>query len=291
MKIRTWALCALLTLLCPQLSAAEKVIRLYDGPAPGSENWKQQEKEVRLDLLQASVITNVVTPTLTVFEPEASQATGAAVIICPGGGFHILAVDHEGYDVARWLASKGVTSFVLKYRLVETKSDNPFGEMMSNLQDFDNVVAPVLKLSVADGLAAVGHARKHAKDFGLQADRIGIMGFSAGGMVAASVACSYSKETRPDFVAPIYAAWRENSGQVPSDAPPIFIAAATDDQLNLAPDSLRLYQQWVAAKKSAELHMFASGGHGFGMRKQNAQSDMWIEQFAAWLEHQGMLKK
>lgn len=288
-------LCVCLTLVlsltCVRLSAAENVIRLYDGPAPGSENWKQEEGERRIDFLQASVVTNVVNPTLTVFAADPSNAVGTGVVICPGGGFHILAVDHEGYDVARWLATKGVTSFVLKYRLVETKTDNPFNEMMTNLQDFDKAVAPVAKLATADGLAAIDFARKHAEEYGLKPDRIGIMGFSAGGMLAASAACTYTKDNRPNFVAPIYPAWAEGSGKVPSDAPAMFIAAATDDQLNLGPDSIRLYQQWAAAKRPVELHMYTSGGHGFGMRKQNQPTDDWTEQFADWLEHQGLLKK
>ncbi len=274
-----------------RLKAEEKVVRLYEGPAPGSESWKHEEGKQRIDFLQADVVTNVVHPTIQVFPANAAKANGTGVVICPGGGFHILSMDHEGYDAARWLADRGVTGFVLKYRLVETKSDNPFGEMMANLQNFDQAVAPVVKLATADGLAAIDYARKHVKDYGLKPDRIGIMGFSAGGMVAASTACKYSKENRPDFAAPIYPAWAEGSGNPPSDAPAMFIAAATDDQLNLAPDSIRLYEQWMAAKKPVELHLYSTGGHGFGMRKQNKPSDNWTDEFAAWLNFQGLLKK
>jgi acetyl esterase/lipase len=280
-----------LLLLCSRVAAEDKVVRLYDGPAPGSESWKQEEKEQTVEALKTRFVTNVVNPTLSIVEPEGSKAASAAMVVCPGGGFHILSIDNEGYDVARWLASKGVVGIVLKYRLVETKSDNPFGEMMKNFQDFDKVVGPVVKLATADGLAAVGYVRRHATELGVKPERIGIMGFSAGGTVAGSVACSYTTETRPNFVAPIYPAWSDKSGQTPSDAPPIFIVAATDDQFGLAPNSIALYQQWVAAKKSAELHLFSTGGHGFGMRKQNVPCDKWIDQLTAWLDYQGMLKK
>jgi acetyl esterase/lipase len=123
--------------------------------------------------------------------------------------------------------------------------------------------------------------------------RIGIIGFSAGGTVAASVAYNYTPETRPDFAAPIYLAynWTVKDKGVPSDAPPLFVLAATDDPLRLAPHSVDLYRDWTAAKKPAELHLYSKGGHGFGMRKQNLPVDGWIESFSDWLEVQGLLKK
>jgi acetyl esterase/lipase len=118
------------------------------------------------------------------------------------------------------------------------------------------------------------------------------MGFSAGGTVTASVTFQYTADTRPDFVAPIYAYMGAvKAADVPKDAPPMFIVAATDDQLGLAPDSVKLYSQWIAAKKSAEMHLYAKGGHGFGMRKQNLPTDQWIERFGEWLGVQGLLKK
>jgi acetyl esterase/lipase len=278
-------------LAATRLAAEERVIPLYDGPAPGSENWTHQEKDLEFGFIPGRVISNVVKPTLTVIQPEASAATGAAVVICPGGGFHILSFDNEGVYVAQWLATKGVASFVLKYRLVETKTDNAFLEMGQNLQNFERAVAPTAKLATADALAAIDYARKHAAEFGLKPDRIGIMGFSAGGMIAADAACSATKETRPDFVAPIYAVWGEGAGQPSADAPPLFVVGATDDQLDLAKDSVRLYQQWLAVGRPAELHMYAAGGHGFGMRKQSLPVDGWAERFAEWLAQQGMLEK
>jgi acetyl esterase/lipase len=281
-----------LSLICTSVLAQEKVIRLYEGPAPGSENWKQEEKENRTNAWQTRVVFNVANPTLSVFPADPSKANGTAVVICPGGAFFALSIDSEGFDVARWLAAKGITGFVLKYRLVECETDDPTRELMARGK-LDDIVAPIVKLAMADGNAAISHVRKHAKDYGVNPDRIGIIGFSAGGTVTACVAFNYSPDTRPNFVAPIYLAynWTIKSGGVPSDAPPMFILAATDDPLGLAPQSVALYQDWTAAKKSAELHLYQNGGHGFGMRKQNLPTDHWIERFADWLDAQGLLRK
>jgi acetyl esterase/lipase len=294
MRFRPLYLIGLLALKTLTVSAQDKVVPLYPGAAPGSEDCKHHEKENRTNLWQTRVVFNVVKPTLTVFSSELPNANGTALVICPGGGFYALSIDSEGFDVARWLAAKGLTCFVLKYRLVECKTDDPTTEIMTKWgANFEESVAPIIKLAMADGIAAVGYVRRHAKEYGIKPDRIGIMGFSAGGTVAGSVAYNYSAETRPDFVAPIYLQyeWVPKSGGVPADAPPMFIAAASDDQLGLASHSVSLYQNWTAAKKPAELHLFAKGGHGFGMRKQNIPTDHWIERFYEWLEVQGLAKK
>ena len=289
------ALSGLLCLLAASVSA-QKVIRLYPGAAPGSENWKQPEKEYFSQIWNTQVVTNVVNPTLTMFAPDAATANGTAVIICPGGGFHALSINSEGHDVAKWLAAKGVTAFVLKYRLVQTGEDG-VKEMMNRMGNagpvnIDANKVDVAQLAHADGLAAISYVRSNAKELGVNPARIGFMGFSAGGTVTASVAFHYATENRPDFVAPIYAYMGAvKSGDVPKDAPPMFIVAATDDQLGLAADSVKLYSQWLAAKKPVEMHLYAKGGHGFGMRKQNLPTDQWIERFGEWLQVQGLLKK
>ena len=272
--------------------AQEKVIRLYEGPAPGSEDWKHTEQESRTNLWQTRVAFNVVNPTLTVVQPEPGKVNGTAVVICPGGAFFGLSIDSEGFDVARWLKDRGVTCFVLKYRLVPCKTDDPTRELMMR-GNLDDVVAPIVKLALADGQAAIAYVRKHAKEFGVNPDRIGIIGFSAGGTVTASVAFNYTPESRPNFVAPIYLAynWTIKDKGVPKDAPPIFVLAATDDPLGLAPQSVAIYQDWTAARKPAELHLYSKGGHGFGLRRQNLPSDHWIQLFADWLEVQGLMKK
>jgi acetyl esterase/lipase len=268
--------------------AQEQVVRLYDGPAPGSERWTHQEQESRQNLWLTRVVFNVTNPSLTVMLPEPAIATGTAAIICPGGGFFALSIDSEGLDVARWLVARGIACFVLKYRLVECKTDDPTREMMTR-GNLDELVAPVVRLALADANAAIGLVRQRAEEYGVKPDRIGIIGFSAGGTVATSAAYNYVADTRPNFVAPIYPQyeWAIKAG-VPADAPPMFILAATDDPLGLAPHSIALYKDWTTAKKSAELHLYSKGGHGFGMRKQNLPSDRWIERFAEWLEVQGL---
>lgn len=272
------------------LLAEPQVVRLYDGPAPGSETWKQQEKESRTNFWHTRIIYNVANPTLTVLPPAAGTANGTAMIICPGGGFHALSIDSEGLEVARWLNAKGVACFVLKYRLVECHTDDPTTEIMTK-GNLDAVVAPVVKLAIADGKTAVAYVRRHAKEYDVNPERIGIIGFSAGGTVTAGVAFEYGPESRPNFAAPIYLQYDwTGKPPVPTDAPPMFILAATDDPLGLAPHSVALYTDWTKAHKSAELHLLAKGGHGFGMRKQNLPSDHWIELFADWLAGQGFLK-
>jgi acetyl esterase/lipase len=274
--------------------AAQDVLPLYPGTPPGSAQESYPEKEYFSKTWNAEVVANVTKPTLTVFKPSPESRNGTAVVICPGGGFMALSITSEGTDVAKYLAERGVTAFVLKYRLAHTGDDatQEFAAMFAEKQKFQEMLATVLPLSVADGLAAVNYVRQHASEWGVSSERVGIIGFSAGGTVAAGVAFRYAPEGRPAFVAPIYgAAAMFKDASVPGDAPPMFVVAATDDQLGLAPESVALYEKWTGARKSAELHMYAKGGHGFGMRKQNLPTDHWIDRFADWLQLQGWLKQ
>ncbi|HKV40644.1 MAG TPA: alpha/beta hydrolase [Blastocatellia bacterium] len=273
---------------------AQKVIRLSEGVAPGPGDWKQQEKEYFSTAWNTQVVTNVTQPALIVYAPDAAAANGTAVVVCPGGGFHALSINSEGIDVAKWLAARGVTAFVLKYRLFPTGEDGTreFMEKLAAPQRLAEVNTVVVPLAVSDAMAAMSYVRKHAAEFGVSPTRIGLIGFSAGGTLAAAVAFGYTAESRPDFVAPIYAYMGAvKVTTVPQDAPPMFVAAASDDQLGLTGDSLHLYSEWFAAKKPVELHIYAKGGHGFGMRKQNLPSDNWIERFGDWLRMQGLLTK
>ena len=281
----------LLLFVLAGVSKAQQVIPLYAGAAPGSEKWTQKEREYFSTVFNTQVVTNVTQPTLTAYLPSKGSANGTAVVVCPGGGFFALSINSEGADVARWLAARGVAAFVLKYRLVQTGEDGT-KEMVAKITDqkkFDEVIAPVVPLAVADGLAAVSYVRNHAIEFGVSPERVGIIGFSAGGTVSTSVAFRYSAENRPAFVGSIYTYMGAvKAADVPKDAPPIFVAAATND--GLAPDSVSLYSKWLAAGKPAEIHIYSKGGHGFGMRKQNLPSDQWIERFGEWLNVQGLLK-
>lgn len=275
-------------------ATAQEVIPLYPGTAPGSSEETYPEKAYFSKIWNEDVVSNVTKPTLTMFKPAAGIGNGSAVVICPGGGFVALSIKSEGTDVARWLAAKGMTAFVLKYRLARTGEDatQEFMALLSDRAKFGEILAKVVPMSTADGMAAVKYVRTHASELGISADKVGIVGFSAGGTLAAAVGLRYSPEGRPAFVAPIYASISMlKDDQVPPDAPPLFLAVASDDQFGLSTASIRLYEQWTSAHKSAELHIYAKGGHGFGMRKQGFTSDRWIDTFGDWLESQGWLKK
>ncbi|MEZ0542037.1 alpha/beta hydrolase [Fibrella arboris] len=289
-------LIGILVLLSGMAQAQQNEIRLYNGPAPGSEDWKWEEKRNNKNAINLMTVFNVVNPTLTVFPADPALATGASVIICPGGGFHFLSINSEGNDAATWLAKRGITAFVLKYRTAHINTDDPFADMMAGINgprkaEWDAENKATIPLSVADGKAAIAYVRKHAAELGVAPDKIGIMGFSAGGTVTASAAFGYTPENRPAFVAPVYAYMPASlRGTVTADTPPLFVACASDDQLNLAPHSVELYSQWLAAKRPAELHLYEKGGHGFGMDKHNLPTDGWIDRFADWLQLQGFMK-
>jgi len=280
-------------LLLASCVAAQEVIPLYPGTPPGSAPETYPEKEYFSKLWNTEVVSNVTKPSLTVFKPSAATKNGTAAVICPGGGFMALSITSEGTDFAKYLTERGVTTFVLKYRLAHTGEDatQEFATAFNDREKFRETIGKIISLSVADGRAAMVYVKQHAAEYGVNPEHVGIVGFSAGGTVAAGAALHYAPEGRPAFVAPIYAAasmFKETP--VPDDAPPIFIAAATDDNLGLAPESVALYQKWVDAHKSAELHMYAKGGHGFGMRKHEIPTDHWIDLFAEWLQLENFLK-
>ncbi len=275
------------------LTAQQKVIQLYKGAAPGSENWTWNEAESDSNAWHTKAVYNVSHPTLTVFAPDSMSSTGTAVIICPGGAFHALSINSEGYDVANWLVKKGVTCFVLKYRLAHSVTTDPVAEMTAKWGKpaFNEENKAVIPLEITDGKNAIAYVRAHVGEYGIDPHRIGIIGFSAGGTVAASAAFNYNSENRPDFVAPVYPYFPpEMVTKIAADAPPLFVVAATDDGLNLAPHSVNLYQQWLTAKHPAEMHLYSAGGHGFGMRVQHLPSDTWIDRFGDWLRVNNYLK-
>jgi len=283
-----------LALFAASLASAQEIIPLYNGTPPGSAAESYPEKQYFSKSWNTEVVANVTKPSLTVFKPLPEQKNGTAAVVVPGGGFMALSINSEGVDVAKYLAAKGVTAFVLKYRIAHTSGDatEEFAVLYGDKAKFSETIGKVIPLSIADGVAAVSYIRKHAAELGVSPDRVGIIGFSAGGTVTMGVAYQYAPEGRPAFVAPIYAAaGRLKELPVPADAPPMFIAAATDDNLGLAPDSVALYEKWTAARKSVELHMYAKGGHGFGMHQNNIPTDHWIDRFADWLDLEGFLKK
>jgi acetyl esterase/lipase len=252
-------------------------IPLWDGDAPGSEGAQQREGEGLTDY-GLRVVRNVVRPTLTPFIPD--KPTGTAVVVAPGGAFHFLAWDHEGIEVARWLSARGIAAFILKYRLIATDDTFP-ADMNARMRggDHEAWIGPVVPLIRADALQAIRVVRSRATEWSIDPHRVGIMGFSAGGTVTSLATLHYDAGSRPDFAAPIYGAGAP--GGVPADAPPLFIAVANDD--DLLPHSLEMGQRWRDAGREVELHVYARGGHGFGMNRRGLPCDTWIERFHDWL--------
>jgi acetyl esterase/lipase len=216
-------------------------------------------------------------------------------VVAPGGAFHIISIENEGINVAKWLNERGITAFVLKYRLVKMLTDNPFKELMSLMGDFkklDSINAPVLEMAKNDGIEAMKYIRSHAKELHIDPSKIGFMGFSAGGTVTMSVMLSAAQEWKPNFIAPIYLYKKAVVGNLmPTKVTPIFVAVASDDQLGLMPHSIQLYEEWNAAKQPAELHVYEKGGHGFGIMKHNTSSDQWSADFENWLKLRGYYKQ
>ena len=269
---------------------AQKIIKLPITETDESIEWNKKEKQYFSEVWQTEVVTNVIKPTMQVFQPTPEKNTGASVVICPGGGMYALSIESEGNQVAEWLAERGVTAFVLKYRLVPTGEDAT-KEMVTDGARVFLKAGNVLPLGISDGLNAIQYVRETAEKYEIDPNKIGIMGFSAGGAVTMGAAFNYEPKNKPNFIVPVYA-WMDILPQsgAPADAPPIFVVCASDDPLNLAPASVKIYSEWLKAGKSAELHMYAKGGHGFGMRIKNSPSDKWIERFGDWLGNEGFLK-
>jgi predicted SnoaL-like aldol condensation-catalyzing enzyme/acetyl esterase/lipase len=247
-----------------------------DPDEPDREQWMLQNGNIG--------VRNVSRPTLTPVLPI-GLSTGAAVIVAPGGGFLGLAIDDEGWKVAQWLADHGIAAFVLKYRVLPTPVSNTVWEDEFNRMirgekvSFANP-ADTPPESLADGLAALRHVRENAGVYGIDPQRVGFMGFSAGGFLSRSVV-SDGGEDAPDFVAPIYP--RMTKMRVPDNAPPMFVAIAANDFLLQGLEGFPLIESYRAAGKPIEFHLFADGGHGFGLGRPGTAAEGWIELFHRWL--------
>ena len=295
------AVCLLAQAPEPLSSDAAGVYAIWPGTPPGSENWTWREQTEQRG--GNRMVRNVVTPTLTMYRPATGKSNGASVIIAPGGAFRFLMVDYEGVDMARWLTQRGVTAFVLKYRLMHTPEDEAAmsaylqklnqaltaGDTRSeNPPHYDDATKAAIAIAEEDGRQAIRYVRAHAAEWSLDPHRIGIAGFSAGGSVVMGPVMQHDAASRPDFAAPIYPAYR-SATPVPDDAPPLFIVIADDDRIISANSSAHLYMAWHYAGKPAELHIFRRGDHGFGMKRQNGPSDKWIDLFYAWMESSGFV--
>ncbi|MCR6660522.1 MAG: alpha/beta hydrolase [Asticcacaulis sp.] len=270
--------------------AQPNAIELGTGPLPGTtakEAWHSQYGSV--------FARNVTVATLTPFLPDPAKATGAAVIVAPGGGFMTLSMENEGWQVAQALADHGVAAFVLKYRLNPTPEDmgafeHSMAEMFSGAarprppaqQDPAAALAP----QINDARAAFALVRSRAAEWHIDPDRVGMVGFSAGAMLTLSTAL-YGQDAKPAFIGDIYGPLMPVT--VPADAPPLFVALASDDPF-FANAGYGLIDNWRAAKRPVEFHLFEQGGHGFGMYKKETTSTAWFDEFVLWLGMHGYLK-
>lgn len=263
----------LFVLLAPAMYAEPGVIPLWpDDPTPDQEQTRIGPGD------NVRRIANVTRPTITPFLPPAEKATGTGVIILPGGGFRHLAIDKEGHDVAKWLNSLGVAGFVVRYRVTPAGKDSP--------QDRETAK----KLGVKDTLESIRVVRSRAAEWKLDANRIGVLGFSAGGYHAASAALQFTAGNRPDFAVCIYPASPEVLDFKPG-GPPVFLAHADDDRLAPGDHSVRIYLALKKAKIPAEMHIFSKGGHGFGMDKRGMPTDTWTARLQEWMNGLGLLAR
>ena len=238
-------------------------------------------------------VRNVSRATLTPFLPDPAKANGAAVIVAPGGGFRILSMGNEGWEVAQALKERGVAAFVLKYRLQRTAPDwaefekgNPLTAPTPGAPPGPPNFAAMMVMPLEDATAAFKMVRTRAKEWNIDPKRVGMVGFSAGAGTTMA-ATLQSTENKPAFIAPIYGGLR--SVDVPSDAPPMFVALAADDPI-FGKSDFGLITAWQKAGRPVEFHLYQNGGHGFGLGNPGRTSTGWFPQFMLWLEVNGMLK-
>ena len=272
--------------------AQPNAIELGTPPLPGAtakESWHSQYGSL--------FARNVTVATLTPYLPDPSNASGAAVVVAPGGGFRTLSMENEGSNVAKALAAKGVAAFVLKYRLVQTPEDMPgfeksMREMFSGAAarpprpSTPDAMAASIAPQLEDARAAFALIRKRAAEWHVDPNRIGMVGFSAGAMLTLTTALA-GQDAKPAFIGDIYGPVAAVS--VPADAPPLFVAVAIDDPF-FGGAEMGIMKSWIAAKRPAEAHLFEQGGHGFGMYPKETTSTGWFDEFVRWLGMHGMLK-
>ena len=293
MKYLTRSFLLILLTSAHGVSAADPITwNLWPGEAPGEtitlppESYRITDNDRLVAGKQVSRLQNVSVPTLTIYKPDSKIDTGASVIIAPGGGFTILAFDLEGTEVAEWATSIGLTAIVLKYR-VPGKVHNPDKPWLPAAQD---------------GQRAMSLVRSRSDELGIDPDRIGIMGFSAGGAPVMYTALVSERlyepvdthdghSFRPAFAAPIYSGWwMPEEAELSEACPPVFMVIAHDDKDR----SIGLAEAYIALKKanvSAEMHIYSEGGHGYGLRRTELPVNSWTDRMEDWLTLKGFLDK
>ncbi len=285
---------ALPFLLSLSLAAAAQaadpiILKLWPNGAEEKPGFKIEAEKTEKGKDEIARTSNVSDPAIMVYKPE--KPNGTAVLICPGGGYGILAIEHEGSQVADYLNTLGVTGIVLKYRVPRRDNEHP-------------EAAPL-----QDSQRAMGLIRHHAAEWGLKADRIGILGFSAGGNLCVFTGLHPNERTykedpaldmdaKPSFMIPVYPAYLVNNDKsdltlkpsmvVGKDAPPACFVHADNDKISAAGDAL-LYMEYKKQGIPAELHIYAKGGHGFGMKKGDNPANTWYVRVGEWMKSMGYL--
>jgi endo-1,4-beta-xylanase len=282
---RRWIVFLLICSYFGFAGAQQEAIKLWPKGAPGAEGPVTPET-VRLNPDGEHIISNIQEPSIIPYLPPKAAATGAAVIVAPGGGHRELWMDHEGYAVAEWLSDHGVAAFVLKYRLAKQT----------------NSTYTVEETELGDMQRAIRTVRSRSMEWGIDPARIGVMGFSAGGELAALAATRYDEGSpssddpveragsKPDFQALLYPAIPHDR-RLTANTPRAFLACGGDDRPDISQGLPELYLALTRLHVSAELHIYAGVGHGFGVRKTNpAPVSGWTSLFLEWMNAQGLLK-
>lgn len=277
----------------PKMEPVE-VLNLYEGKAPGSESWMNVEAPTDES---GDILFNISTPTLAVYLPDPSVATGSAMVVCPGGGFYILSYVNEGTKVAEELCMRGIAAFVLKYRTHPIGDENVDGKVdgedltiksnkvMGSLTR-ESATAACLSmeythLAFQDADRAISMVRQHAAKWGVNPDKIGIVGFSAGAVTSMHQVLEHSEAGKPNFGGIIYGGWTHDV-KAPADAVPVFLCAPVND-IFYPEESYDVYMAWREAKLPVELHYYSDSQHGFGATPTGKSSDMWIDEMVHFM--------
>jgi endo-1,4-beta-xylanase len=271
----------------PPVSADPIVVPLWSEGAPGTEGHRDEAERPVSGHEKEGWVTNIHNPSLTVYLPPADKATGAAVVVAPGGGHQFLALEHEGMQVGQWLADHGIAGLVLKYRCYRQEG-SPY-----HRED-----------AIADGVRAMRVARSHADEWHIKPNRIGFLGFSAGGDLTLAVVQNSDAgdasakdpidrlNSRPDFDVPIYPGGLERAkGELSHDTPPTLLICAVDDRDNIAAELPNVFLALRKAGVPVEMHVYGSGGHGFGMHSGEKAVNHWPDRLYDWMHDRGLLEK
>ena len=267
-------------LITISLNAQEKI-------AIKHQKWElksYEENSVLISKQEGVWLDNISVPEMHLYKAKGDSITDKAMIICPGGALLFSAYEKEGVKLAKKLALNGITALVLKYRTYPRKGSVIEWSRTLKTQTAIDSAKTILPYSSKDALNAIEVIRNNASKYNINPNKIGLMGFSAGGAVTMEAAYTSISKNQPNFIAPIYP-WMlvVDKQKVPLNKPPAFISCANDDPLMLATPSVQIYQDWISAGAEAELHMFSKGGHGYGMNKINAPVDRWSQLLIDWI--------